>query len=195
MTSNHLNHSNLIRIKGISKHLTIFFLDISSWWIGILWARCLSLCPGGRRFDLNQEKNKIFLSDIKTTISGSNSCSVEGRCQFVWFQILYSRFESWEQTKTTLLSPLLSSRSGTTGFYIGVIFPCFTSAAKEDTIQLFSQISSNGFHNHYDPFGLSPEAVWHKRIHCLVLDIYIYFMCCIFIPYWLNSLKSHLFIQ
>lgn len=50
------------------------FLDIFSWCIGtLLMACCFSLCPGRRRFELNQEKNKVFLSDMKATTSGSLS--------------------------------------------------------------------------------------------------------------------------
>ena len=40
----------------------------------------LSLCPGRRRFELNQEKNKVFLTGRKITTAGSLSHSVEGRC-------------------------------------------------------------------------------------------------------------------
>lgn len=58
------------------------FLDIFSWCIGTLQATfCLSLHLGRRRFGLNQEKNKVFLSDMKTITSRRAGVCLSG-CRF-----------------------------------------------------------------------------------------------------------------
>lgn len=91
VTNNHLRHSGLIWIKGISKHLAICFLDLIAFPGAEVSSNDLLLkfMASQEKVWIISEKQKDFQKgDRKETASGSPSHGVEGRCLPIGLEIL-----------------------------------------------------------------------------------------------------------
>lgn len=108
-------------------------------------ACCFSLCPGRRRFELNQEKNKVFLSDMKAATSGSLSqWGGQVSVCLIADSIFQVQVLGIEQNFNSLSN---SPKQGWEQWVLpSCLLPSFIPAAENDVAQLFFQISNNSFH-------------------------------------------------